>query len=79
MTTHPNRGRGLHPGRAPKPTDVLAARKAAGLTQTAAAQLIYCTLSAWQRWEQGEREMHPAFLDLFRRKAADLPKTAESR
>lgn len=34
-----------------------AARLAAGLTQTAAAQLIGATLRTWQDWEGGRRNM----------------------
>jgi len=41
------------------------ARMDAGLTQTEAAILIYCSLGAWQKWEQGDRTMHPAFWELF--------------
>ena len=42
-----------------------AARTAAGLTQTQAAALIYCTLRGWQDWEAGKRAMHQAFFELF--------------
>lgn len=41
------------------------ARENAGLTQTQAAELIYCSLGAWQKWELGSREMHRAFFELF--------------
>jgi putative transcriptional regulator len=73
MTTHPQRGRGARPGRAPTPEQVLDARTRAGMTQTEAAHLIYCTLSAWQRWEQGERTMHPALYEAFTHKADASP------
>lgn len=52
----------------PKPSQVRAAREAAGLTQTAAAALIYCTLRGWQEWEAGNRRMHPALWELFQLK-----------
>lgn len=66
MTSHPNRSRRIAaPGRNPKPAEIRAAREAAGLSQTAAAALVYCTLSGWQRWEQGERRMHPAIYNWF--------------
>lgn len=66
MTNHPNRSkRAPHSARNPAPDQIRRAREAAGLTQTQAAALIYCTLSAWQRWEAGERSMHPAFWELF--------------
>lgn len=57
-------------GSHPAPEQVRAARDAAGLTQTAAAALVYSTLSAWQRWEQGDRRMHPGLWELFRIKTA---------
>ena len=49
----------------PTPDAIRAARAAAGLTQTQAAALIYCTLRGWQDWEAGKRAMHPAFFELF--------------
>lgn len=52
----------------PTPDAIRAAREAAGLTQTQAAALIYCTLRGWQNWEGGLRPMHPAFFELFLRK-----------
>lgn len=67
MSNHPNRSTSL-PARNPKPREIVEARDAAGLTQTQAAALVYVTLSGWQRWEQGERPMHPAFWELFRLK-----------
>lgn len=54
----------------PTPAEVRAAREAAGLSQTSAAALIYCTLRGWQEWEAGNRRMHPAFWELFRLKVA---------
>lgn len=59
------------PARNPKPDEIRAARDKAGLTQTAAAALIYCALRGWQDWEGGQRPMHPAFWDLFQRKTKD--------
>lgn len=49
----------------PTKETILATRNAAGLSQTAAAALVYTTLSGWQRWEYGQRAMHPAFWELF--------------
>ena len=49
----------------PTPDAIRAARAAAGLTQTQAAALIYCTLRGWQDWEAGKRAIHPAFFELF--------------
>jgi DNA-binding transcriptional regulator YiaG len=44
---------------------IQAARKAAGITQTQAAELIHCSLRSWQQWEAGDRDMHPAMWELF--------------
>ncbi|RQR65547.1 XRE family transcriptional regulator [Burkholderia sp. Bp9125] len=49
----------------PAPSAIKAAREAAGLTQSAAAALLYKTTRAWQWWEAGEREMDPALWELF--------------
>jgi putative transcriptional regulator len=58
----------------PTPSEIKAARLAAGLTQTEAAKLIHSTLRAWQSWEaepgtSGHRAMHPGLWELFRLKA----------
>lgn len=66
MANHPNRMRGGSPSRNPTPDEVRTARVVAGLSQTAAAALIHCTLRGWQQWEAGDRRMHPAFWELFR-------------
>jgi putative transcriptional regulator len=79
MTNHPNRSKLTpSPGRNPRPDEVRRARLAAGLTQTAAAAVVYCTLGTWQRWESGERAMHPAFWDLWRRKIAEARESARA-
>ena len=52
----------------PSPEAIRAARAAAGLTQTQAAAIIYCTLRGWQEWEAGKRAMHPAFWELWQQK-----------
>ncbi|HCP78955.1 MAG TPA: hypothetical protein DIU11_14880 [Pusillimonas sp.] len=49
----------------PEPLEIRAAREQAGLTQTEAGKLVYSTLRAWQRWESGERRMHPGLWELF--------------
>ena len=49
----------------PAPDEIRAAREAAGLTQFAAAALVHANLRSWQKWEAGERAMHPAFWELF--------------
>ena len=57
---------------APDPAEVKAAREAAGLSQTAAAALVYSGLRTWQQWEAGVRRMHPGLWELFRLKIATL-------
>lgn len=49
----------------PVPESIRAARAAAGHTQTQAARVIYSTLRTWQKWEGGERRMHPALFELY--------------
>jgi len=56
----------------PTPVEVKAARDAAGLTQKAAAAVVYTKLNAWQRWESGDREMHPAFFEFFKIKTGKI-------
>lgn len=53
----------------PTAAQIRAAREAAGLTQAQAAALIHTDARSWRRYEAG-REMHPAFWELFLRKAA---------
>ncbi|TAL65737.1 MAG: hypothetical protein EPN79_11185 [Burkholderiaceae bacterium] len=54
------------PSRNPLPSEVRAAREAAGLTQTEAAALVHTSCRTWQQWEAGDRRMHQAFWELFR-------------
>lgn len=49
----------------PSPDAVRSARKAVGLTQTAAAALVHSTLPRWQEWESGKHRMHPGLFELF--------------
>lgn len=62
--------------RHPAPSAIRAAREAAGLTQSAAAALLYKTCRAWQQWEAGERRMDVAYWELFLLKASNLRNTA---
>lgn len=74
MTNHPNRGKNPdQPGRTPRPDEVIAARAALGLTQTAAAKIIHSSMRAWQEWEYGTNRMHPAMWELFRKKTRGMP------
>lgn len=63
----------------PTPEQVKAARLEAGLSQTAAANLIHCHWQAWVKWEHYDktdkaqsRRMHPGLWELFQIKAAKL-------
>jgi len=47
------------------PQQVIAARKAAGLTQEGAAMMIGAKRRTWQCWERGERNCPPAKFNLF--------------
>lgn len=60
--------------RCPTPAEIKAQRLRYRLTQTKAAEMIFCTLSAWQQWEApGDsvkaRKMHPAFWELWTMRA----------
>lgn len=60
-------------GATPTAEQVKRERERAGLTQTAAAEVVYATLRSWQYWEAGTVPMNPAVFELFRlktRKAA---------
>jgi DNA-binding XRE family transcriptional regulator len=76
MANHPNRsGRGE--SRNPKPKEVISLRLDAGLSQTAAAEMVHTSCRTWQQWEAeegsaGHRRMHPAFWELFRIKVREL-------
>jgi DNA-binding transcriptional regulator YiaG len=66
MANHPNRTKGTKvPAANPTPTEIRSARESAGLTQAAAAELIYSTSRAWQLWEADDRRMHPGLWELF--------------
>ena len=67
MTNHSNRG-SKGPQSNPSAIEIRAERESAQLSQTAAAALIHASLGAWQKWEQGDRRMHPAFWELFKLK-----------
>lgn len=66
VANHPNRGRGAQG--APKVAEIVAAREAAGLTQSEAAAKVRGTLRAWQAYEDAGsngRRMHPGLFELF--------------
>lgn len=47
------------------PKEIKEARVKAGLTLQEAADLVHVNVRSWQKWEAGERSMHPAFWELF--------------
>jgi putative transcriptional regulator len=49
----------------PAPSEIKAARKAADLTQTEAAELVHSTLRSWQDWEYGKYPIHAGLWELF--------------
>ncbi len=81
MTNHPNRS-GKSLSRNPKAKEVKAARIAAGLSQTAAGELLHVNTNTWQQWEAPEvidgernsqhRRMHPAMWELFQIKVKEM-------
>lgn len=58
----------------PSPAGIRAARRAAGLTQEKAAEIIGATRRAWQEWEAGRRNMPWAKWELFQIKVEQLQK-----
>lgn len=49
----------------PSKEDIRRARKAAGLTQEAAAKLVYKSTITWKTWESGMYKMAPDTWELF--------------
>lgn len=71
MVNHPNRAQ-KYPADSPTPEQLIAAREAAGLTESQAALLVLTNLRSWQKWEAGESKMHPGLFELFRIKTQQL-------
>lgn len=69
---HPNRSSLKTPASRPPPEAIAALRKANGLTQREAANLIYATERSWQAWEEGHRPMHAGLWELFKLKTGDV-------
>lgn len=69
---HPNRSKSRTAAGNPTPAQIVAAREKAGLTQTAAGEIIRGTLRGWQNYESGERRMHPGLWELFRIKTGQI-------
>lgn len=51
--------------KSPTPEQIKLTRLSADLTQKQAAAIIHVLWKTWQRYESGDREMHPAFWELF--------------
>jgi DNA-binding XRE family transcriptional regulator len=58
----------------PAPEQIREARQGFGLTQTAAAELIYLKLRAWQQYEKGDRHMHRALWEYWLLRAMLIPR-----
>lgn len=65
--THMRRDTKSHP----TPDNIRAAREAAGLSQSAAADLVSAKRRTWQDWEAGLARMHPGLWELFCAKTAN--------
>lgn len=72
MANHPNRGYRRTDASTPKPSEIREFRTVYGLTPAQAGELVHVTGNAWERWEAGERPMHPAFFELARLKMTRL-------
>jgi DNA (cytosine-5)-methyltransferase 1 len=55
--------------KSPTPKQIRAARERAKLSRQEAADLIYKSVRTWEKWENGERTMDPAFWELWKQKA----------
>jgi DNA-binding transcriptional regulator YiaG len=53
----------------PTTDEIKAARKAANMTQTEAAESIGFKLRTWQDWEGGRRKMRDVVFELFQQKS----------
>ena len=51
--------------KSPQPDQVKATRKALGFTQKESAEMVHCSLRAWQLWEAGDRAMPAGLWELF--------------
>jgi DNA-binding transcriptional regulator YiaG len=72
MANHPNRGYRRTEASTPKPDEIREFRTAHKLTLEDAGDLVHVSAVAWERWEKGERPMHPAFFELARMKMRTL-------
>jgi hypothetical protein len=49
----------------PRPARVATARAVAGDTQLEAAVRVRGSKRSWEKWESGERRMHPGLFELY--------------
>ena len=56
----------------PSKEQIVEARQKSGLSQEAAADLIYSKRRTWQDWEAGIANMHPGLFELFLLKTGQL-------
>ncbi len=54
--------------KSPTPEQIRKAREKAGLSRQEAAALIHKSVRTWEKWENGERTMDPAFFELWQLK-----------
>jgi transcriptional regulator with XRE-family HTH domain len=55
------------------PDTLRAWREQEGLTQAAAAEIAGVATRTWQRWEAGEREIHPWLRDVLAHRHGSAP------
>jgi putative transcriptional regulator len=51
--------------KSPQSDQVKVTRKALGFTQKESAEMVHCSLRAWQLWEAGDRNMPAGIWELF--------------
>lgn len=61
----------------PAPAAIRAARTAAGLTPSEAANLVHTYARLWRYWEAGKHRMPPASWELFQLKIAQRAEAAQ--
>jgi len=49
----------------PTPAQIRKLRAHSGLSQTAAAKVVFSTLRSWQNWEAGKHQMNPIYWHCF--------------
>lgn len=70
-TNHPRRTKPDLPG-TPMPEQILAARRAAGVSNFKAAELIMHTVAQFDAFETGERRMHPIIWWAFQQRVKGI-------